>query len=214
MTTDDLTSTASITEEPALAEESIADLSDLERDDGRVERAIEALGVEFRNRDLLRLALVHRSFLNERGADVQTVIDQSNERLEFLGDSLLGLFSAEWVYRHYPDQPEGVLTAAAMRCLNGEIFARLKVAKPEDEERCRAMGITDFKKIYKSEDLACGKDIVFAATGVTDGSLMKGVRFFGDGTRTESLIMQTDPRQVRFIDSIHVNDADDVTVRF
>src|SRR6202008_2969987 len=75
--------------------------------------------------------------------------------------------------------PEGVLTAAAMRCLNGEIFARLKIAKPEDEERCRAMGITDFKKIYKSEDLACGKDIVFAATGVTDGSLMKGVQFFG-----------------------------------
>ena len=54
--------------------------------------------------------------------------------------------------------PEGVLTAAAMHCLNGEIFARLVVAKPEDEERCRAMGITDFKKIYKSADLACGQE--------------------------------------------------------
>ena len=89
--------------------------------------------------------------------------------------------------------PEGVLTAAAMRCLNGEIFARLVVSKPEHEERCRAMGITDFKKIYRSKDLAPGKDIIFAATGVTDGTLMRGVRFFGDGTRTSSVIMQNRP---------------------
>ena len=68
-----------------------------------------------------------------------------------------------------------------MRCLNGEIFARLVVSKPEHEERCRAMGITDFKKIYTSKDLASGENIIFAATGVTDGTLMKGVRFFGDG---------------------------------
>jgi len=110
--------------------------------------------------------------------------------------------------------PEGVLTAAAMRCLNGEIFARLKVAKPEDEERCRAMGIKDFKKIYKSEDLACGKDIVFAATGVTDGSLMKGVQFFGAGIRTSSVVMQTNPHRVRFIDSIQVYPGPSVKVRF
>ena len=110
--------------------------------------------------------------------------------------------------------PEGVLTAAAMRCLNGEIYARLVVRSPEDEERCRTMGITDTKRVYRSADLAPGRALIFAATGVTDGSLMKGVRFFGDGTRTESLVMQTDPRQVRFIDSIHVNDADDVTIRF
>src|SRR5690242_12228914 len=65
--------------------------------------------------------------------------------------------------------PEGVLTAAAMRCLGGEIFARLVVDSPEHEARCRSMGITDFKRIYKSKDLAPGKNIVFAATGVTDG---------------------------------------------
>ena len=86
--------------------------------------------------------------------------------------------------------PEGVLTAAAMRCLNGEIFARLVVSKPEHEERCRAMGITDFKRIYRSKDLAPGEHIIFAATGVTDGTLMRGVRFFGDGIRTSSVIMQ------------------------
>jgi fructose-1,6-bisphosphatase II len=110
--------------------------------------------------------------------------------------------------------PEGVLTAAAMRCLNGEILARLVVSKPEHEERCRAMGITDFKRVYRSRDLASGKNIIFAATGVTDGALMRGVRFFGDGTRTMSVIMQTHPHQVRFIDSIHVNTAKDVKIRF
>ncbi len=110
--------------------------------------------------------------------------------------------------------PEGVLTAAAMRCLNGEIFARLVVSKPEHEERCRAMGITDFKRIYKSKDLAPGNDIIFAATGVTDGTLMKGVRFFGDGVRTSSLIMQNNPHRIRFIDSIHVTAKKDVKIRF
>ena len=110
--------------------------------------------------------------------------------------------------------PEGVLCAAAMRCLNGEIFARLVVRKAEHEERCRAMGITDFKKIYRASDLAPGKEIIFAATGVTQGTLMDGVRFFGDGIRTSSVIMQNTPRRIRFIDSIHVSHHDNVKVRF
>src|SRR6184192_1211225 len=110
--------------------------------------------------------------------------------------------------------PEGVLTAAAMRCLNGEILARLVISKPEHEERCRAMGITDFKKVYRSKDLAPGSRIIFAATGVTDGSLMRGIRFFGDGVRTSSLIMQNNPHQIRFIDSIHVAPQKDVKIRF
>jgi len=112
--------------------------------------------------------------------------------------------------------PEGVLTAAAMRCLGGEIFARLVVDKPEHEARCRAMGISDFKRIYRSQDLASGKNIIFAATGVTDGTLMKGVRFFGGGTRTVSLVMQTQLHRIRFIDSIHLAENADrgVKIRF
>jgi len=101
--------------------------------------------------------------------------------------------------------PEGVITAAAMRCLGGEIYARLVVDKPEHEKRCEQMGIKDPKRIYRSRDLASGQNIVFAATGVTDGTLMKGVRFFGDGIRTTSLVMQTHPHRIRFIDSIHVD---------
>jgi len=110
--------------------------------------------------------------------------------------------------------PEGVLTAAAMRCLNGEILARLVVNKPEHEERCRAMGITDTRRVYRAKDLAPGNQIMFAATGVTDGTLMRGVRFFGEGIRTNSVIMQNSPHQIRFIDSIHITAKKDVKVRF
>jgi fructose-1,6-bisphosphatase/sedoheptulose 1,7-bisphosphatase-like protein len=110
--------------------------------------------------------------------------------------------------------PEGVLTAAAMRCLNGEIFARLVIRKAEDQERCRVMGITDPSRIYKSVDLAPGDSMIFAATGVTDGHLMKGVRFFGDGIRTSSVIMQTNPHRIRFVDSIHVAGVHNAKIRF
>ena len=110
--------------------------------------------------------------------------------------------------------PEGVLTAAAMRCLNGEIFARLVVNKPEHEARCRAMGITDVRRIYTAKDLASGDGIIFAATGVTDGTLMRGVRFFGDGIRTSSIVMQSDPARIRFIDTIHVEQKRMVRIRF
>jgi fructose-1,6-bisphosphatase II / sedoheptulose-1,7-bisphosphatase len=111
--------------------------------------------------------------------------------------------------------PEGVLTAAAMRCLGGEIYARLVVSKPEHEERCRAMGITDMKRIYSAGDLASGESITFVATGVTDGALMKGVRFFGHGIRTSSVVMQNEPHQIRFIDTIHVHRTDDdLRIRF
>jgi fructose-1,6-bisphosphatase class II len=110
--------------------------------------------------------------------------------------------------------PEGVITAAAMRCLNGEIFARLVIDKPELEERIAKMGIKDKNKVYTSKDLAPGQNIIFAATGVTEGSLMKGVRFFGEGTRTSSLIMTNRTRKVRFVDSIHLAKRPDVKVRF
>ena len=110
--------------------------------------------------------------------------------------------------------PEGVLAAAAMQCLNGEILARLVVDTPEKEARCRAMGITDMERTYTAADLASGERLTFAATGVTDGTLMKGVRFFGEGARTSSLVMRTNPHRIRFIDTIHLNDGADLKVRF
>jgi fructose-1,6-bisphosphatase class II len=110
--------------------------------------------------------------------------------------------------------PEGVLTAAAMRCLNGEIQAKLVLTKESDRERLKRMGIPDIDRIYRTEDLAPGKSIIFAAAGVTDGALLRGVRFFGDGTRTHTLVMTTVPHQVRFIDTIHAKDDPDVKIRF
>ena len=111
--------------------------------------------------------------------------------------------------------PEGVITAAAMRCLGGEIYARLVVTTPEHEERCRKMGITDPKRVYSAAELASGEEITFVATGVTDGTLMRGVRFFGHGIRTSSVVMQNSPHQIRFIDTIHVHRTDDdLRIRF
>jgi fructose-1,6-bisphosphatase class II len=110
--------------------------------------------------------------------------------------------------------PEGVLTAAAMRCLNGEIQAKLVLTKPADRDRLKKMGIDNLERVYKTEDLAPGKNVIFAACGVTDGSLLKGVRYFGDGIRTQTLVMMTVPHQVRFIDTIHAKDDPDVKIRF
>lgn len=110
--------------------------------------------------------------------------------------------------------PEGVLTAAALRCLNGQILARLVVSKPEHQERLAKMGVKDPHRIYDTADLAPGKRIIFACTGVTDGNLLKGVRFFGEGVRTSSMILTYDERQVRFIDSVHLEKRPDIKVRF
>jgi len=77
--------------------------------------------------------------------------------------------------------PEGVLTAAALRCLNGQILGRLVLSKPQDAERLEKMGVKDPKRIYDTTDLAPGKKMIFACTGVTDGNLLRGVRFFGEG---------------------------------
>jgi fructose-1,6-bisphosphatase class II len=110
--------------------------------------------------------------------------------------------------------PEGVLTAAAMRCLNGEIQGRLVMTRPADADRMRKMGIEDLDRVYRTEELAPGKGVIFAAAGVTEGPLLKAVRFFRDGIRTECLVMTTEPHQVRFIDTIHVEASPDVVIRF
>jgi fructose-1,6-bisphosphatase class II len=110
--------------------------------------------------------------------------------------------------------PEGVLTAAALRCLNGEILGRLLATDQAQKERMQAMGIQDSDKVYMTQELAPGRHLVFAACGVTDGNLLKGVRFFGDGTRTQSIVMTSQPARVRFVDSVHLENKPDVKVRF
>ena len=100
--------------------------------------------------------------------------------------------------------PEGVITAAALRCLHGEMLGRLVVNSPELEERVAKMGIRDSKRVYTARDLAPGKKIIFAATGVTQGALLNGVRFFGEGFRTHSLVMTRATNKVTFVDTVHM----------
>jgi fructose-1,6-bisphosphatase II len=104
--------------------------------------------------------------------------------------------------------PEGVITAAALRCLGGEIQARFRYRNPEERERGGRMGHGDEDRVYLTEDLAPGENIVFAATGVTPGDLLQGVRFFGGGARTHSLVMAYQTKQVRFVDTVHMFDRD------
>ena len=104
--------------------------------------------------------------------------------------------------------PEGVLTAAALKCLGGEIQARFRFRNEGERERAARMGHHDAERIYRTEDLAPGSDLVFAATGVTDGELMHGVRFFGGGARTHSLVMAYRTKQVRFVDTVHMFDRE------
>src|SRR6185312_4578399 len=109
--------------------------------------------------------------------------------------------------------PEGVLTAAALRCLNGEIQGRLVVKDDAQKERMQAMGIHDVNRIYTTPELAPGKAVLFAASGVTDGNLLRGVRFTGDGAHTQSVVMNSMPSRVRFIDTTHLENKPDVKVR-
>ena len=109
--------------------------------------------------------------------------------------------------------PEGVLAAAALKCLGGEIQGRLVVdTNTASREKAEAMGAR-FDRIYMTDDLAPGDRIIFAATGVTTGSLLQGVRFFSHGIRTSSLILTYQSREIRFIDTVKKADGD-VTVRF
>ncbi len=104
--------------------------------------------------------------------------------------------------------PEGVLAAAALRCLGAEILGRLAFRSPEERERAKRMGVSDEKRIYRTEDLASGEDLRFIATGVTDGELLQGVRFFGRGVRTHSVLMTRRVGKLRFIDTFHYQDPD------
>jgi len=113
-----------------------------------------------------------------------------------------------------------------MQCLNGQILARFVLKEQLEDiedrnriaegalDRMKAMGINDPRRIYDTDDLAPGKKIIFAATGVTDGTILRGVRFFGEGIRTSSVILTLRTGKVRFIDSIHLEKGPDVKVRF
>jgi fructose-1,6-bisphosphatase II / sedoheptulose-1,7-bisphosphatase len=98
--------------------------------------------------------------------------------------------------------PEGVLAAAALRCVGGEMQGRLKPRNSQEIERARAMGIKDIHKKLSIEELA-GGEVMFAATGVTDGDYLEGVHFFPGGATTHSVVMRSKTRTMRFIQATH-----------
>lgn len=98
--------------------------------------------------------------------------------------------------------PEGVLAAAALRCVGGEIFGRLVFRTEEEKTRAKAMGIGDLNKVYNAEEMA-GGNVMFCATGVTEGDFLKGVRFFHGGAETHSVVTRSQSGTIRFIKAIH-----------
>jgi len=99
--------------------------------------------------------------------------------------------------------PEGVITAAAMKCLGGEIQARLTAIGEDQRERLSSLGFDDLDRIYHTDDLAPGEQVLVSCTGVTDGELLHGVRLFGGSVRTSTLYMSLSRRILRFVDTIH-----------
>ncbi|WP_243304159.1 class II fructose-bisphosphatase [Geothrix oryzisoli] len=157
----------------------------------------------------------------ERHAQLIADIRKAGARIQLIGDGDLSAAISAAVsgtgihaVMGTGGAPEGVLSAAALKCLNGEIQGRLKVdTNTASREKAEAMGV-DFNRIYFTDDLCPGKQIVFAACGVTHGNLLKGVLHFGHGVRTSSLILTYGSRQVRFIDTVHMKEGEKVTVRF
>nr|WP_283761035.1 class II fructose-bisphosphatase [Roseofilum halophilum] len=115
--------------------------------------------------------------------------------------------------------PEGVISAAAMRCLGGHFQGQLIYdpdivktgligeSKESNIDRLRSMGIEDPDRVYSAEELACGETVLFAASGITPGTLMDGVRYFHGGARTHSLVISSQSQTARFVDTVHMFDA-------
>ena len=98
--------------------------------------------------------------------------------------------------------PEGVISAAALRCIGGNFQGQLVFHKEEPKERAKAMGIDDPDRIYKIDELARG-NVMFCATGVTDGSMLRGVQYRAGGATTHSMVMRSETKTLRFIEAHH-----------
>ena len=171
-------------------------------------RIAEALGRRVRD---ITVVILERP----RHDDLITEVREAGARIKLIGDGDLSAAISTAVsgtgvhaVMGVGGAPEGVITAAAMRCLGGEIQARFRYRSDEEQARGARMGHGDESRVYLTEDLAPGENLVFAATGVTAGDLLQGVRFFGGGARTHSLVMAYQTKQVRFVDTVHMFDRD------
>jgi len=110
--------------------------------------------------------------------------------------------------------PEGILAAAVIKCLGGEIQAKMWPTQRSQVEKLKEYGLDDPEKKLALDDLIRGEDVVFVATGITPGETLYGVRYFRGGARTHTVVMSTEPRMIRFIDTIHALEPDAGTQGF
>ncbi|WP_314642337.1 class II fructose-bisphosphatase [uncultured Veillonella sp.] len=102
--------------------------------------------------------------------------------------------------------PEGVLAAAALKCVGGDMQARLKPETDEEIRRCHEMGITDVNQVLTLDDLVRTDDVIFAATAITRGNLLNAIQYFPGGARTHTIVMRSKTGTVRFLDTVHMDD--------
>ncbi len=161
----------------------------------------------------------------ERHNDLIKEIREAGARVQLISDGDVGAaincgFSGTNIHAlmGIGAAPEGVITAAAMRCLGGHFQGQLIYdpaivktgligeSKEANIARMKEMGIEDVDKIYTAEELASGKNVMFAATGITPSNWLEGVRFFGGGIRTQTLVISSQSKTARFVDTIHMTD--------
>ena len=145
----------------------------------------------------------------ERHAALIAACREAGARLMLLGDGdVAGVIAAALpeggvdIYMGSGGAPEGVLAAAALRCIGGQMQGRLIYEDEAQKERARAMGIADPSRKYAVAEMAKG-DVMFAATGVTSGAMLRGVRRFGHGAITHSMVMRSKSGTVRYIEAHH-----------
>src|SRR5690348_7463720 len=136
--------------------------------------------------------------IRKTGAAVRLITDGDVAGVIATSDPATGID----IYIGQGGAPEGVLAAAALRCVGGQIQTRLVFRKDEERRRARRLGITDFNRRYALHDLASG-DVIFAATGVTDGSMLSGVHRTGQYFQTESIVMRSATGTVRWVKARH-----------
>ena len=102
--------------------------------------------------------------------------------------------------------PEGVLAAAALKCVGGDMQARLKPETEEEIRRCHEMGITDVNQVLTLDDLVRTDDVIFAATAITRGNLLNAIQYFPGGARTHTVVMRSKTGTVRFLDTVHMDE--------
>jgi fructose-1,6-bisphosphatase class II len=186
--------------------------------DASVEENLNRMAEAFqRDVDELTIVVLDR----ERHHDLIAQIREAGARIKLItdGDLSAGIAAAVrgtgvHAAMGIGGAPEGVLTAAAMRCLGGRMQGKLKPLEKWQEDRLKAMGFKDDNKIYDTSELAAGNDILFCASGVTDGDLLRGVRFFGGGIRVSSLFMSLKSNVIRFVDTIYKDEGSSLAVSF